>query len=209
LNLIINSTSASESQTSCGAYTWPLNGTTYTSSGTYTNVSTDGAGCEVTTSLDLTITNVDATTSLSGITLTANASGAQYQWVNCNNNNAPIFGQTNQTFTPTASGNYAVIVSEGNCTATSNCVNVIVSGIEEIVNSTIDIYPNPANESVTITSSHNIQKIELMNALGQVVQVFESLSLKSYSLILPIESGTYFVKIITDNGTINRRVVKG
>lgn len=210
LFLTLNVSSFStQNQTACDAYTWPLNGTTYTNSGTYTVEGTNEGGCPQITTLNLTITNIDATTSLSGITLTANASGAQYQWVNCNNNNAPIFGQTNQTFTPTASGNYAVIVSEGNCTATSNCVNVIVSGIEEIVNSTIDIYPNPANESVTITSSHNIQKIELMNALGQVVQLYESLAVKTYSFVLPNESGTYFVKIFTENGIINRRVVKG
>jgi hypothetical protein len=208
LNLTVNPTTASQSQTACDSYTWPLNGTTYTSSGSYTHVSTDGSDCEVTTTLNLTINNVNVSTSLSGTTITANASGADYQWINCNNNQ-PIANQTNQSFTPTVSGNYAVIVSENGCEETSDCVSVIVSGVDEIVNSTIAIYPNPSSDAVTITSSSNIEKIELMNALGQVVQVFESLHINKYSFQLPTESGTYFVKIYTEKGTVNRRVVRG
>lgn len=197
-----------ENQSACDAFTWPLNGVTYTSSGTYTFEETNAGGCPQITTLNLTINDIDASTTLSGVTLTANATGADYQWINCNNN-TPVPNQTSQTFTPTASGNYAVIVSENGCDETSDCVSVIVSGVDEIVNSTIDIYPNPSSDAVTITSSSNIEKIELMNTLGQVVQVFESLHINKYSFQLPTESGTYFVKIYTEKGTVNRRVVRG
>ncbi len=195
-------------QSACDAFTWPLNGATYTSSGTYTFEETNAGGCPQITTLNLTIDDIDASTTLSGVTLTANATGADYQWINCNNN-TPVPNQTSQTFTPTASGNYAVIVSENGCEETSDCVSVIVSGVDEIVNSSIDIYPNPSNDAVTITSSSNIEKIELMNALGQVVQVFESLHINKYSFQLPKESGAYFVRIYTEKGTVNRRVVRG
>ena len=58
LNLTINnSTSSTESVTACDTYTWAANGTTYTASGTYTNVTTNAAGCPDTATLVLTINN--------------------------------------------------------------------------------------------------------------------------------------------------------
>src|SRR3954468_106692 len=54
---INNSTSSSESQTACNSYTWAVNGTTYTQTGSYTFVGTNAAGCADTKVLNLTINN--------------------------------------------------------------------------------------------------------------------------------------------------------
>ncbi|MEC4005945.1 LamG-like jellyroll fold domain-containing protein, partial [Flavobacterium sp. SUN052] len=54
---INNSTSSSMSVTACDSYTWSANGTTYTESGVYTNVTSNGAGCSDTATLFLTINN--------------------------------------------------------------------------------------------------------------------------------------------------------
>ncbi len=63
LNLTINnSTSSSMSATACDSYTWAANGTTYTTSGTYTNVTTNAAGCPDTATLVLTINNSTSST---------------------------------------------------------------------------------------------------------------------------------------------------
>ncbi len=57
LNLTINQPSASAlSATACGSYTWAENSTTYTTSGAYTNVVPNAAGCDSTITLNLTIT---------------------------------------------------------------------------------------------------------------------------------------------------------
>ena len=56
LNLTINqSTASSQSVTACDSYTWTVNGTTYTASGTYISTSTNAAGCPDTKTLVLTI----------------------------------------------------------------------------------------------------------------------------------------------------------
>lgn len=56
LNLTINSaTSATSSVTECTTYTWPINGTTYTTAGTYTDVGTNANGCAHTETLNLTL----------------------------------------------------------------------------------------------------------------------------------------------------------
>ena len=48
---INNSTSSSQSATACDSYTWSANATTYTASGTYTNVTTNASGCPDTATL--------------------------------------------------------------------------------------------------------------------------------------------------------------
>ncbi|MCH2023996.1 MAG: hypothetical protein MK207_16090, partial [Saprospiraceae bacterium] len=64
LNLTINNnTSNTTTESACDSYTWAVNGQTYTGSGTYTDVSTDSAGCTNTETLILTInssTNINA-----------------------------------------------------------------------------------------------------------------------------------------------------
>ncbi|MCH2024016.1 MAG: hypothetical protein MK207_16195, partial [Saprospiraceae bacterium] len=57
---INNSTSNTTYQTACDSYTWPVNGQTYTQTGTYTDVSTNAAGCSHTETLQLTINNSNA-----------------------------------------------------------------------------------------------------------------------------------------------------
>lgn len=56
LVLTINSsTSSTDTQSACGSYTWPVNGTNYTQSGTYVVNGTNAAGCPDTKTLVLTI----------------------------------------------------------------------------------------------------------------------------------------------------------
>lgn len=50
-------TSVSVSESACDSYTWALNGTTYTTGGSYTNESVNASGCTLTTTLNLTINN--------------------------------------------------------------------------------------------------------------------------------------------------------
>ena len=58
LNLIINSsTSNSTTATACDSYTWSVDGNTYTTSGTYTDVSTNAAGCTHTETINITMNN--------------------------------------------------------------------------------------------------------------------------------------------------------
>ena len=74
LNLTItNSTTSSVVETACDSYTWSENGTTYTTSGTYTNITTNASGCMNTAALNLTITN-------STITIVNETACDSYTW---------------------------------------------------------------------------------------------------------------------------------
>lgn len=63
----------------------------------------------------------------------ADATGVTYQWVDCDNNNAPINGETNQSYTPVNTGNYAVEITSATCTSTSDCFIVDYTGIDELL----------------------------------------------------------------------------
>jgi hypothetical protein len=64
LNLTINnSTTTSLTATACDTYTWAANGMTYTTSGVYTNTTTNAAGCPNVETLTLTINNSTTTSS--------------------------------------------------------------------------------------------------------------------------------------------------
>ena len=73
-----------------------------------------------------------ANTTQNGTQLTADQTGATYQWLDCDNNYAIINGETNQSYNPAGTGNYAVEVNMNGCVDTSACFLVAYTGIEEL-----------------------------------------------------------------------------
>src|SRR5690606_31304812 len=114
--------------TACDSYSF--NGTLYNLSGDYTHTFVTVNGCDSTSTLKLIINSApDASVTQNGGTLTANTGAASYQWINCNGN-IPIAGATQQSFTAGTNGSYAVIVTTNDCSDTSECFNVALTGIE-------------------------------------------------------------------------------
>jgi len=52
--------------------------------------------------------------------------GTAYQWLDCENNLAPVAGETSSAFTPELSGSFAVIAYANGCSDTSECIPFIV-----------------------------------------------------------------------------------
>lgn len=114
---------------------------------------------------------VDNSVTTGSGTLTANMAGATYQWIDCNNGNLPIAGATNQSYSPSVSGNYAAIVDIGGCSATSSCINFIITGSETATTeASVLVYPNPAGKQFTIKyENSNSFNVELIDHTGKVV----------------------------------------
>jgi hypothetical protein len=95
--------------TGANTYSWTgglVNGQAFTpsASGTYVLTGIGSNNCTATDSFSVSIqTNLDYTTSLSGSTISAIQTGANYQWLDCTSNTL-IPAQTNQSFSPTLSG---------------------------------------------------------------------------------------------------------
>jgi hypothetical protein len=83
-------------------------------------------------------------------------------------------------------------------------------GVKELLNSgNVSVSPNPTNGLLTITSTAELQNIEVTNVAGQVL-LSHSCNSKSQSLQLQnFSEGIYFVKVVcTDGMSVTKKVVK-
>jgi hypothetical protein len=148
--------------------------------------------------LHLTIQNIDASTSVSGMTLSANTTiqGTTYQWVDCDANNAPIPGAVNQFFTATDNGNYAVIITQGNCEVMSACVTVSDVGINEHSSADFSVYPNPSSDEITIQGDvFEGKSFSIYDQQGRMVLFGRLAGFKTKISVESFAEGTYLVKI--------------
>ena len=77
-----------------------------------------------------------------------------------------------------------------------NIVNVpVVAEASEMQD--LDIFPNPANDILNITSSETISEIEIVNTLGQVVKRIDVNSDNAVCNVEDLTSGVYVVRIRT------------
>jgi hypothetical protein len=215
LNLTINNASTGTDVVSaCGSYQW-IDNNTYTSSNTTaTHTIANGAanGCDSVVTLNLTINNVDTSVTIATTMLTANATGATYQWLDCEKSFAIITGATNQNYTANWNGNYAVEVTENGCTDTSSCYTVIGVGIDENdFGDSFIIYPNPSSGLFTIklnSISNQMIRLVVEDLSGKQVGVWKSNSSQKTEIDLSQETkGVYLVIMTTSEGPIIKKIV--
>lgn len=212
LNLTVNAAdSIGEVVETCDAFFWNVNGTTYTSSGQFTEVFSNTNGCDSIRYLDLTINTVNVgITMVDDTTLQANAAGASYQWINCDTNN-DVNGETNQTFYPSSDGSYAVQVIEGSCVDTSACITVSGLGIiENDFGNGLEVYPNPTHGTITIKFNDKLDQVtvSLINTLGQLVREEVYSHTASIEFDIHEAAGAYFIKIVSGDKHAYLKVLK-
>ncbi len=166
-------------------------------------------GCDSVITLNLTVTNTDTSVSQSGSTLSANQNGVSYQWFDCDNQ-VPISGANAQSFTPSASGNYAVVMQNGVCSDTSACYAVTIVGVPEFETIPIALFPNPTTGRVTIDPGrvYNSIEVRVLDAQGKMVQSIKRESVREVHLELGQSAGLYVVQVLTEDGVRVFRVVK-
>lgn len=115
---------------------------------------------------------IDVSTSVNGNVITANATGATYQWLDCNNGFAHIPGATSHSYTATASGNFAVLITEGACSDTSACVELLTTDIATEQANRWMIYPNPVEDQLIIDLAGNGGNVSfsIVDPTGRVVR---------------------------------------
>lgn len=167
------------------------------------SVTPEANGCTGTPeTFTITVNSVDnSITSADGVTITATATGAQYQWIDCDDNNNWINGETGQSFTATANGNYAVIVTENNCSDTSDCYNVNKISLDE--NSSafgVNIYPNPTSGNFQIYFEHFDSPVNMTitDSRGKIVYTRELSEATSTIELADLAEGLYHVRLYND-----------
>jgi len=215
LDLTVNyATSGSISPSACFTYISPSGNYTWDTTGTYIDTIPNTALCDSVITINLTINTVDVSVTVNSITLTATLSAASYQWVDCANSYAVIAGETNQSFTPTVNGDYAVIIDDGICVDTSLCYLITGVGInEDGINSVIVIYPNPTSGLITI-EGEDIEVVKVFDVNGK--RIYETVianevkqsPINTLNIDLSTYSkGIYLVNVKTNSGVVVRKVV--
>ena len=98
-------------------------------------------------------------------------------------------------------------VNVGGESEKSNEACATTLGIKELSHS-FNIYPNPVNNNLYIESEKEIEKVVIYNITGVAVYDVECRMNDVELDVANLNSGVYFVKIITDNGEVVKRFVK-
>lgn len=197
-------TGSTANPTICQGNSYFAEGANQTTSGTYYDTLTNSCGEDSIITTNLTVTPVDVTVSVSGLTMTAGATGATYQWIDCGTM-APISGATTQGYTATANGSYAVIVTQSSCSDTSACINITGIGIEELQQQVVvNASPNPFTDQTILTVNHLSQNIDIVMSDATGRRVMPGVSKNGNKITLQrngIANGVYFVQL-RENGNI-------
>jgi hypothetical protein len=208
------------------SYSWSTGETTQTiqvtATGTVTVTTTNADACAgVGASAPVTVTFTQTpsaqgafTTSGNIVTFTNTSTGATaYSW---------DFGDFTNSSAPApvhafaSNGSYSVVLTaiNGNCTDTTVLTVAITVSVEELIGlGNINVYPNPASESITVSFDNqlgNSIEISLIDALGRSVvsESIQSLGLNELALNLSsISNGMYTLQLTSNNNIVTRKVI--
>ena len=145
-----------------------------------------------------TIPLPDLTVIQSGFELLSVQPNATYQWINCGTGQ-PVPGATFQFYSPHVNGSYAVEITLGGCTGTSECTQIIL-GVDEVPDLGLVVYPNPAERSCRVSWNQTLSppNMKIYDLSGKVwrEEVLEGMGEQMLSLDLP--AGIYQVELQAD-----------
>ena len=200
LNLTVNSsTSNTTTATACETYTWAVDGTAYTTSGTYTDVSTNANGCTHTETLNLTVNSILASINQSGDSLFATTTpiGLNADWYNIQTENGStriwLMEEGVSSFTPTFECSYFIVVSDNGCADTSETYyfGATAKRIGSLVTS-----PNPTRGLINVkfeNTKNQFVYLHLMNGSGVKLDDFITKENELTINLSKYPSGTYYL----------------
>ncbi|MEL6536207.1 MAG: PKD domain-containing protein, partial [Bacteroidota bacterium] len=134
------------------------------------------------------------------------ANASTYQWFVDGDS---IAGATERSYNhQDVSGDYQVLITNDTCSAISDPFSVRVSSIPETLKG-LEIYPNPANQQVTIQLPNTAANAtaRLISMQGQVI-IEETLSLGESNLrVDQLPRGMYLLRISVPEGQLIRRLL--
>jgi hypothetical protein len=199
------------------SYLWnPGSGTAdsliITAPGTYSLTVNNQNGCTTTAvktisiSPNPTVTIISPTLICTGNTATLSVTGAaSYLWNTSSTNSAIVVS-------PTINTTYSVVGTniEGCKNTASATLSVSAcTDIEEFNPYNFSLYPNPANETITIKSNiYEKSPLSIYNTLGAICYKTILNELEEIINVSFLKSGVYFIKIETNKGTLNQKFIK-
>ncbi len=202
LTLSVNpAITSSYADTICQGDSYLFNGANLTLAGEYYDTLQAANGCDSVVTLHLSLHSLPLPViSRTGDTLTTQVY-VSYQWLK---NSTAISGATTQTLVLTQTGNYSVIVTDGNgCSDTSAVQNVLSVGLGHVaIDYSVKLYPNPNTGNFVIEFADDVQReIEITDAIGRLI-VADEISRRKEYMLDKVAAGIYFLNI-KHNGAIS------
>lgn len=176
----------------------------YATPGVYLDTLLNEHGCDSIVQLNLSSLVVDTGVTQNGSQLTANHTGLYYQWIDCNNNYAPIAGATSKVYNAPVVGSYAVVVQQSNCYDTSSCHVVTVIGLgDDAFSSSVKVYPTVTSEIVQIDLGVLYPEVTflLSDLSGRTMMAEKVRQINHHELnISGLAHGAYQLQIIAESG---------
>ncbi|MCF8278111.1 MAG: T9SS type A sorting domain-containing protein [Flavobacteriales bacterium] len=133
-----------------------------------------------------------------------NPAGLNYTWTPGGETTSSI------SVAPNADVTYTVSVDNGFCTATTDVSVTMAVGIEEDIMASVNVYPNPATDILTIEmdSPVDLTSVRLIDMSGKLVYSIAPNSAVS-RMNIPVNeltAGMYLLQLNVENGFVNYRV---
>lgn len=196
----------------CVSFDW-IDGVTYTEDNNTASYTFESIwGCDSILNLDLTIISVDTSISVTdGNLIIANATNATFAWIDCQDGHIIVDDPSMSQFMPDYNGHFAVIVTQNECSDTSECVMIQGIGIEERTGTMdVQIFPNPATDKISISLEKVMDvDISICNLEGKEIITYPIKGKSNFEFsIMDLEAGVYFVKILSKEGFKIEKLIK-
>ncbi|MFN5784422.1 MAG: T9SS type A sorting domain-containing protein [Flavobacteriia bacterium] len=190
----------------CSGESIQIGSSVYSTSGTYTDIFTAISGCDSTVTTTVNVQSpITTTVTMIDLTLTADQQNASYQWIDCATQ-SPIQGETNQSFSPSVSGDYAVELTIGSCSAVSECMSIDVAALNESA-VVYRIYPNPTDGILLVDATHYDQ-VRVTNMDGRILIDLNHIIAPHQQIDLSLlASGKYIIELLSNESVFARSVV--
>jgi len=145
------------------------------------------------------VTAIDTSLVLDAGTLTASATGATYQWLDCSDGYAAIPNAVDSSFTPSTNGLYALALTQGICTDTSACYLVLTTSVGSYDTEGAVILPNPNDGTfiLELMVSNSAVLVEITDMTGRVVHRERAQNVRRLHIQLDGSAGSYLVIVTT------------
>ena len=203
-----NETSSSTDTTVCGTYSWPLNNQTYNTSGTYTDISTNAAGCTHTETLNLTINNSTASTDNVGTHCDS------YTWIDgityTASNNTATFTSTNAAgCTHTETLNLTIEYSTSNTTTVTEC-DTYTWAVNNQTYNTSGIYTDISTNAAGCTHTETLNLV--LGYTDDIDLLIDKNNISCFgyndgSIVLNPNGGTPPYQFLWDNGSTSQGII--
>jgi hypothetical protein len=73
---------------------------------------------------------------------------------------------------------------------------------------TMDVYPNPFSENITVTTSAAVNNLSIYNSLGELVRIVKIENGTADLHLGDLAAGIYVIEAQTETGIVTKRIIK-